>query len=95
MQGNFHQYIPVEIEALYPCHHVVITGATVVKVAPEGIFPVTHQYLAVDEGGVGTDAAIWPPQTIRLRGIKVTDKPSNVASTGTDEVYETSKTVDW
>ena len=53
--------LPVEIKALYPCHYIVITGTSVVKVVPEGIFPATNQYLAVDEGGVGTDAAIWPP----------------------------------
>ena len=40
--------IPVEIETLYTSNHMVIRGTSVIKVAPEGIFPAPHERLAID-----------------------------------------------
>ena len=40
--------LPVEIETLYASDYMIIGGASVIKVAPEGIFPAPDERLAVN-----------------------------------------------
>ena len=58
--------VPVEIEALYSRHHMVIAGSSVVEVTSERVLPAASQCLTVDKGGVGPCAAVRLPQAVIL-----------------------------
>ena len=89
------KFAPVEIEALYASDYTIIGGASVIKVAPEGIFPGPDQRLAVNQRGERTRAAVRLPQAIRLGGSKFTEKARDISIARARKVDITTKTVDW
>ena len=89
------KFAPVEIEALYASDYMIIGGASIIKVAPEGIFPSPDQRLAINQRGEGASAAVWLPQAIHLGGSKFTEKARDISIARARKVDITTKTVDW
>ena len=83
--------LPIEIEALYSCDHMVIARTCVVEIVSKRILPPSYPGLAVNEGGVRSDTAIRLPQTICLYTVEATGKTSNVAVIRTREVQVNTK----